>query len=108
MSKKALKIATSRAISAGSSVSTTAKPPEPSIRPKNCKYVVPSEGDQLLKTCRDRAWTSSVSVDRGCQETTYFMPDLRSRMGGSDPPRGLSAIPHVSTDPPHRQRHRVT
>jgi len=92
MSKKLLKMAVSRASSAGSSVSTTAKPPGPSIRPKNCKKFVPSAGDHFSKTCRDRACISSVMFGRDCQETTYFMLDLRSRLGGSRPPCGASAF----------------
>src|SRR5688572_3591459 len=97
----------SRASSAGSSVSTTAKPPGPSTRPKNCKYVVPSAGDHLLKTCRDRAWFSSVAFERGCQETTYFMlgPPTEER---ADPIRP-AVLPqyHASTNPTHRQLRRV-
>jgi len=46
----------------------------------------------LRKTCRARVRISSVAFERGCQETTYFMLDLRSRTGGSDPPCGASAV----------------
>ena len=44
-------VAASLAISAGSSVSTTAKPPWPSTRPRNSLNVAPSEGAHLPNTC---------------------------------------------------------
>jgi hypothetical protein len=38
----------------GSSVSTTAKPPRPSILSRNCRKLLPSAGDHFLKTCKAR------------------------------------------------------
>jgi hypothetical protein len=78
-------MAASRAINAGSAVSTTAKPPVPSTRPTNCKNLVPSAGDHLPKTCRDRSWTSSVALERGSQEKDVLHADLRREPAESSP-----------------------